>query len=248
MIHGVIIKSGSPSVWSECRWVRKTVLRLTGRSALTPLSRAAAARRTRPVPASTMYELSSTTTATDGPARSGSGSGVPVPSMTTCVRVGWDFCAREKSLPVITVKITRPSAIRIARRMGPLRIRAQWYSGKSAVRKCGIVKRLFSREAVQAARQFSNRISHLSGSIDCSADMLQRPAFKFCLGKVQGANHHLEGIIDGVRDFRRNQGVALELLQLVDLFQRADVNRYADDSQRIARDQRPARGQPVDPS
>src|SRR5436189_3236991 len=49
---------------------------------------AAAARRTMPGPASTMYVLLSTTIATAGPERVGSAFGVPVPSRMTWLRRG----------------------------------------------------------------------------------------------------------------------------------------------------------------
>src|SRR5260370_3519783 len=52
---------------------------------------AALARRTTPGPKSTRYALLSTTMAVAGPERSGSGTGVPVPSSTTRVRVACSF-------------------------------------------------------------------------------------------------------------------------------------------------------------
>src|SRR4029453_5750978 len=79
MIHGVSITSAKPSVWSECRCVMKPILRFIGSKALTPLLRAAAARLTTPVPRSTRYGVPLTTIAVQGPERSGSGNGVPVP-------------------------------------------------------------------------------------------------------------------------------------------------------------------------
>src|SRR5256885_309998 len=48
-----------------------------------PFSYAAVARRTTPGPKSMRYGVSLTTMAVAGPARFGSGRGVPVPSMTT---------------------------------------------------------------------------------------------------------------------------------------------------------------------
>src|SRR5437879_3447836 len=68
----------------------------------TPLRNAAEARRTTPGPQSTMYGVSLTTMATDGPERSGSADGFPVPSSTIWVRggevagvgVGVGVCAR----------------------------------------------------------------------------------------------------------------------------------------------------------
>src|SRR5438552_11786891 len=53
--------------------------------AVTPFRCAAAARRLTPGPKSTRYGVPLTTMAVAGPERSGSGSGVPVPSMTTRV-------------------------------------------------------------------------------------------------------------------------------------------------------------------
>ena len=87
--------SGNPSVWSECRWVMKAILRATVSKPLTPFLRAAAACRTTPVPRSTRYGVPLTTIAVEGPERSGSGNGVPVPSRTIWV-VGVDLlCAGE---------------------------------------------------------------------------------------------------------------------------------------------------------
>lgn len=62
-------RSGSPAVWSEWRWLRKT--------ACSPsyFSPAAAMRIVAPRPASTTYQRSPATIAHDGPARFGSGRG-----------------------------------------------------------------------------------------------------------------------------------------------------------------------------
>src|SRR5262245_20882323 len=76
------------------------VCSLTGASAVSPLSNAACARRTTPGPASTRYGVPPATITVAGPERIGSGRGVPVPSSTTCVRVGgaagceWTAAAR----------------------------------------------------------------------------------------------------------------------------------------------------------
>ena len=85
--HGEKIRSGYPSVWSECRWVMKTIFSSFALSAANPFFSAAAARRTTPGPQSTRYARSFTTTATAGPQRSGSALGFPVPNTTTCARV-----------------------------------------------------------------------------------------------------------------------------------------------------------------
>src|ERR1019366_6755460 len=72
------------------RCVRKTRCRFGILRPGTPARCAATARRTIPVPASKMYGTLSTMMATDGPMRSGSGMGVPVPSITILVL---DDCA-----------------------------------------------------------------------------------------------------------------------------------------------------------
>src|SRR5947207_2789263 len=68
-----------------------------------PFRKAADARRTTPGPQSTRYGVLLTTIATDGPERSGSALGFPVPSITTCVRkdveAGVDDCANIFAQP-----------------------------------------------------------------------------------------------------------------------------------------------------
>lgn len=116
----------------------------------------------------------------------------------------------------------------------------------AVTRKVDEVKELFWGEAIQAMGQFSNRGGDPIRCLDSGTEALQRRTFKFGLGKVQSTNHHLERIVDGVRDLGRNRGVALNLLQFLELFQRADINRDADEPRGIARDERSSRGQPVD--
>src|SRR6185436_15052136 len=88
--QGVKIRSGYPTVWSECRWVTKATRSLVGWSAVMLLLVAAAlARRTTPGPKSTRYAVSLTTIAVAGPDRSGVAAGVPVPRRTTFVWLGW---------------------------------------------------------------------------------------------------------------------------------------------------------------
>ena len=66
--HGVRMRSGSPSVWSECRCVTKTRPSRDGSSAgIESVFAASAARLTIPAPASTRYAVLSTTIATAGP-------------------------------------------------------------------------------------------------------------------------------------------------------------------------------------
>src|SRR3954469_3718935 len=60
----------------------------TARPATPFFRNAAEARRTMPGPQSMRYGVSFTTMATDGPERSGSAEGFPVPSITTWVRDG----------------------------------------------------------------------------------------------------------------------------------------------------------------
>ena len=79
------MRSGSPTVWSEWRWVRKSRFSFLGARPSTPLSRAAEARRTTPAPASTRYGAPFTTMARAEPHRSGSALGVPVPRRTNWV-------------------------------------------------------------------------------------------------------------------------------------------------------------------
>src|SRR5262249_1527529 len=91
----------------------KTMSRLSARSAAIPCrAAAAAARRTTPGPQSTRYARPPAITAADGPERSGSGLGVPVPSMTT---------RGESPLPKASAAVrTRPSTKRILSRMDGL--------------------------------------------------------------------------------------------------------------------------------
>ena len=64
-------------MWSLCRWVSSTASSIGGN---TP---APVSRISTPRPASTSSRVVPATTSVDGPARFGSGSGLPVPSVTT---------------------------------------------------------------------------------------------------------------------------------------------------------------------
>src|SRR5690606_9444900 len=78
MTHRVVTTSVRSQMWSECRWGASTAESCAGNS------RAAARRMAAPRPASTRTIVAPARTRVDGPARSGSGIGLPVPRTVTC--------------------------------------------------------------------------------------------------------------------------------------------------------------------
>src|SRR5947207_1416420 len=126
----------------------KAILRFVGSKALTPLLRAAAARLTTPVPRSTRYGVPLTTMAVQGPERSGSGNGVPVPRRTIWVCGAALSCASAAQWIVETRSIA--ATARQTRRAGGVRLHA------------GIVINLRS-DRVLASNKTSAQLLRLSG-------------------------------------------------------------------------------------
>jgi hypothetical protein len=85
MTHRIVNTSLRSVMWSLCRWVRNSAWKAPAPDAT------AAARISTPRPQSKRTSPIEVRISVEGPARSGSGIGLPLPRMVTCkVHLGWN--------------------------------------------------------------------------------------------------------------------------------------------------------------